>query len=96
MKQLILYHISPNYFILPCNKAVVQLPRKGLIYLCYLHKDSEGEEMMASNGRPATASTVDVDNVDVSADKDGVNEGEKDKKKEEPQKMVGNLEIVSI
>ncbi|XP_065930084.1 ATP-dependent translocase ABCB1 isoform X2 [Magallana gigas] len=58
-----------------------------------LGKDSEGEEMMASNGRPATASTVDVDNVDVSADKDGVDEGEKDKKKEEPQKMVGNLEI---
>lgn len=50
--------------------------------------------MTASNGRPATASTVDVDKVDVSADKDGEEE-EKDKKKEEPQKMVGTLEVVS-
>lgn len=50
--------------------------------------------MTASNGRPATASTVDVDKVDVNADKDGEEE-EKDKKKEEPQKMVGTLEVVS-
>lgn len=50
---------------------------------------------MVSNGRSVIVFTVDVDNVDVSADKDGVDEGEKDKKKEESQKMVGNLEIVS-
>ncbi|XP_078320716.1 ATP-dependent translocase ABCB1 isoform X3 [Crassostrea virginica] len=54
-----------------------------------LGKDSEGEDTVATtNGRPASASIADVDTVDVE-EKDG----KKEEKKEEPQKMVGAIEV---